>query len=190
MLLSAACFEHREGCPEDQCPQREEHAPIPPESDGTDNSIDQGSSESNQHYIRRRRALFHREAPRITFEGTSLDTSPLHACSCNEQRQVERLLAGAGPVLPPEQHIDRGRRPHDHQSTDRVLLAEIQGDRKTSAPSSSDRERCSRSDRPARRSLLRSGLSGVAEDELIVAMGGGGARALALEPRPDVRLRT
>src|SRR6266545_1598060 len=79
-LPSAKCFEHREGCPEDQCPQREEHAPIPSESDGSDNSIDQRSTERDQHYVPCRRAHLHRDPPRIIFDGSPLDTSRCHAC--------------------------------------------------------------------------------------------------------------
>jgi len=59
------CPDHQEDCPEHQSPQREEQAPIPPEIDGSDNSIDQGSRKRQQNYIPCRRACLHPDPPRI-----------------------------------------------------------------------------------------------------------------------------
>ena len=68
ILLSTQCSCHQEGCPEDQCPHRQEQAPVPPESDGSDNPIHHRSRERQQDYVSSRRgrgARLHQDPPRI-----------------------------------------------------------------------------------------------------------------------------
>lgn len=68
ILLSTQCSCHQEGCPEDQCPHRQEQAPVPPESDGSDNPIHHRSRERQQDYVSSRwgrGARLHQNPPRI-----------------------------------------------------------------------------------------------------------------------------